>query len=144
METIYTTTQLDADLRALREKAKTIPTINKLRVENFFGKLLVEASRVARLKDEPQDNNALYRQIRDRHDSRKRIFAALKAGRRFTLADCKEFRCSEMCNQMHFIREDIKKNNLPWVMRDRWVHIGELKRRVKEWWLEPKEEIDNS
>lgn len=140
MESIYTTTQLDADLRALREKAKSIPTINRLRVENYFGKLLVETQKVAALKSEPQDNDALYRQIRDRYDSQTLILAALRAGRRVTLADCKEFRCSEMCNQLHHIKKRIARENLPYVVCDRWVHIGELKRRVKEWWLEPKEE----
>lgn len=140
METIYTTVQLDADLRALREKAKTIPTINKLRVENFFGKLLVEASRVARLKDEPQDNQALHDQIAARHDANKRIFEALKAGRHISLENSAEFRVSEMHTQIHCIRARIARENLPYILCDRWVNIGALKRRVKEYWLEPKEE----
>lgn len=144
MTSTYTLAQLDADIRALREKALQIEGIRRHRVANYFGKIIVEAGKVARLKDEPQDNNALQRQIVDRYESRKRIFEALKTGRRFTLADCREFRCSEMCNQMHWIRKDIEKKGLPWVMYDRWVNIGQLKRRVKEWWLEPKEEENNN
>ena len=140
MENIYTTTQLDADLRALREKAASIPNINRLRVVNYFGKLLVETQKVARLKDEPQDNQALHDQIAARYDANKAIFEALKAGRHISLENSQEFRVSEMHTQIHCIRARIEKENLPYILRDRWINIGALKRRVKEYWLEPKEE----
>lgn len=140
METIYTTTQLDADLRALREKALSIPKISRLRVYNYFSKLLVETQKVLNRNSEPQDNNALHDQIAARHDANKRIFEALKAGRHISLENSSEFRVSEMHTQIHCIRARIERENLPYVLCDRWVHIGALKRRVKEYWLEPKEE----
>ena len=59
MTSTYTLAQLDADIRALREKALQIEGIRRNRVANYFGKIIVEAGKVARLKDEPQDNKAL-------------------------------------------------------------------------------------
>lgn len=140
MENIYTTTQLDADLRALREKALSIPKISRLRVYNYFSKLLVETQKVIDRKSEPQDNQAVHDQIAARHDANKRIFEALKAGRHISLENSAEFRVSEMHTQIHCIRARIEKDNLPYILCDRWVNIGALKRRVKEYWLEPKEE----
>ena len=144
MTSTYTLAQLDADIRALREKALQIEGIRRNRVANYFGKIIVEAGKVARLKDEPQDNKALQKQIADRYDANKAIFNALLSGRRITLENPREFRVSEMHTQIHCIREKISKQNLPYILQSRWVNIGTLKRRVKEYWIETKEEENNN
>ena len=49
-----------------------------------------------------------------------------------------------MHTQIHCIREKISKQNLPYILQSRWVNIGTLKRRVKEYWIETKEEENNN
>lgn len=63
------------------------------------------------------------------------------AGRHISLVNSEEFQLSQMHTAISKIRKRILHNSLPYVMRDRWITIGENKVQCKEYWLEEKETI---
>lgn len=91
------------------------------------------------LPEGPEANEQTQLQIGDRYIAKKAIYEAMLGGRKVSLEDSRHFRVSEMHTQIHCIREDIKKKDLPVVLHSRWRETGLLGKRIKEYWLEPKE-----
>ena len=71
----------------------------------------------------------------------QKILNAMIAGRHISLLNSEEFQLSQMHTAICKIRKRILHNSLPYVMRDRWITIGENKVQCKEYWLEEKETI---
>lgn len=71
----------------------------------------------------------------------QKVLNAMIAGRHISLVDSEEFELSQMHTAICKIRKMILHNSLPYVMRDRWITIGENKEQCKEYWLEEKESI---
>lgn len=71
----------------------------------------------------------------------QKVLEAMIAGRHISLIDSEEFGLSQMHTAICQIRKRILHNSLPFVMRDRWITIGENKVQYKEYWLEEKETI---
>ena len=71
----------------------------------------------------------------------QKILNAMIAGRHISLVNSEEFQLSQMHTAICKIRKRILYNSLPYVMRDRWITIGENKVQCKEYWLEEKETI---
>ena len=71
----------------------------------------------------------------------QKVLDAMIAGRHISLVNSEEFELSQMHTAICQIRKRIKHNSLPYVMRDRWITIGENKVQCKEYWLEEKESI---
>ena len=71
----------------------------------------------------------------------QKVLNAMIAGRHISLVDSEEFELSQMHTAICKIRKRIQHNSLPYVMRDRWITIGENKEQCKEYWLEEKESI---
>ena len=71
----------------------------------------------------------------------QKVLNAMIAGRHISLVNSEEFQLSQMHTAICKIRKRILHNSLPYVMRDRWITIGENKVQCKEYWLEEKESI---
>lgn len=71
----------------------------------------------------------------------QKVLNAMIAGRHISLVDSEEFELSQMHTAICKIRKRILHNSLPYVMRDRWIYIGDSKVPCKEYWLEEKEVI---
>lgn len=71
----------------------------------------------------------------------QQVLNAMIAGRHISLVNSEEFALSQMHTAICKIRKRILHNSLPYVMRDRWITIGENKVQCKEYWLEEKETI---
>ena len=78
------------------------------------------------------------KQIIDRYNAKKAIFDAMMNGRRITMFDSQEFAVSQMHTMICFIRKDIERKKLPWVMKDEWVDFACTTKKCKRYWLEPK------
>ena len=68
----------------------------------------------------------------------QKVLNAMIAGRHISLVNSEEFALSQMHTAICKIRKRILHNSLPYVMRDRWITIGENKVQCKEYWLEEK------
>ena len=71
----------------------------------------------------------------------QKVLNALIAGRHISLVDSEEFALSQMHTAICKIRKRILHNSLPYVVRDRWITIGDNNVQCKEYWLEEKEAI---
>ena len=71
----------------------------------------------------------------------QKVLNAMIAGRHISLLNSEEFQLSQMHTAICKIRKRIRHDSLPYVMRDRWITIGENKVQCKEYWLEEKETI---
>lgn len=68
--------------------------------------------------------------------ARQRILIALKAGRRVSLYNSAEFKCSEFHTEITYIRR-LKNRGMyeGWELRDKWV-VNQEGIRYKEYWFE--------
>ena len=71
----------------------------------------------------------------------QKVLNAMIAGRHISLVNSEEFELSQMHTAICKIRKRILHNSLPFVMRDRWITIGESKVQCKEYWLELKNNV---
>ena len=78
--------------------------------------------------------------IAARYIAKKAIFEAMTRGRKISLEDSREFKVSEMHTQIHCIRRDIERQDLPWVLCDEEVRPDPKRRGYKRYWLIPKED----
>ena len=72
-------------------------------------------------------------------EAKQAVFEAMKAGRKVSLRDGREFHHSQMHTVVCKIRQDIYRKNLPYEMCDEWVR-PEGTRPFKRYWLIPKAE----
>ena len=133
-------------IRALRiEVNKHFSGGRRIALQNYLDKVSHNLRKAeSREASEPQDNDALCEQIAARYNARKAIFNAMVEGRHISLADSKEFQVSQMHTQVCFIRKAIADKSLPYEMQSRWINLGPNKRRVKEYWLELKNETTST
>lgn len=78
--------------------------------------------------------------VAGRYIAKKAIFEAMTRGRKISLEDSREFKVSEMHTQIHCIRRDIERQDLPWVLCDEEVRPDPKRRGYKRYWLIPKED----
>ena len=71
----------------------------------------------------------------------QKVLNAMIAGRHISLVDSAEFELSQMHTAICKIRKRLLHNSLPYVIRDRWIYIGDSKVPCKEYWLEEKDTI---
>ena len=69
----------------------------------------------------------------------QKVLNAMIGGRHISLVDSEEFALSQIHTAICKIRKSILHNSLPYVMRDRWITIGDNNEQCKEYWLEEKE-----
>lgn len=69
------------------------------------------------------------------------VFQAMKAGRKISIDNSREFKVGEMHTVVCCIRKDIDRKDLPWIMCDEWVRLAG-RRPFKNYWLIPKDEIE--
>ena len=132
--------RFDRTLALMRAEVNRLPDGQRNRMLNYIDKLKGTVRRAsAHPAFEVTLDEQTHDQIADRYIAKKAIFDAMTKGRRITLKDSREFKCSEMHTQIHCIRRDIADNNLPWVLCARWVDVNLAGKRCKEYWLEPIE-----
>lgn len=81
--------------------------------------------------------------IAARYNAKKAVFEAMCRGRRVSLENEDEFRTREMHTTICYIRKDIKRKNLPWILCDQEIRPDPSRRGYKQWWLIPKEKPTN-
>ena len=71
-------------------------------------------------------------------NQKKRIWAALLAGRTLSLENAGEMGTSQMHTHFAYIRREIERKNLPYVLCDEWYNPGDGRSRFKKYWLQDK------
>lgn len=138
--------RINEELEGLRKIAAALPTKQRHALINHCGKLAGYAKKAQAIADAH-----LYTPTHAGYDARttddlaaqaeakKAVFEAMKAGRKVSLRDGREFHHSQMHTVICKIRQDIDRKDLPWEMCDEWVR-PEGTRPFKQYWLIPKEE----
>lgn len=134
------------EIDGIRKIADLLPTGKRHALINKLGKLSSLAVKAQAIADAH-----LYTPTHAGYDARttddlaaqaeakKAVFEAMKAGRKVSLRDGREFHHSQMHTVICKIRQDIWRKDLPWEMCDEWVR-PEGTRPFKQYWLIPKEE----
>lgn len=116
--------------RALEAKASELPVSKRLKVLNRTRliRLVIKKGETILPESVVADAN---------HNAHAAILAALKAGRRLSQLDCKEFKIEDMRTPVSHLR---KRWEPDYVLQSRWISTPTLKRKIKEWWLEERPE----
>ena len=118
----------------IRNIARDLPPGKRHQIINRCSKINVLTSKQNTYMDKHQQ---ISRQIADRYNARKAIYEAMTKGIHITLEDSMEFAVSQMHTTICFIRKDLEKKSLPYVMKDRWTDSRNGK-KIKEYWLEER------
>lgn len=143
MQTINIEKRFEERLAVIRRQAEFLPAGKRNLVLNNCAKLSAYARKAGK-----QLNTAHYRgpvhqpwDAREQEDfanldnQKKRIWAALLAGRILSLENAAEFGTSQMHTHFCNIRQEIAAKHLPYTLCDEWHHPGEGRSRFKKYWL---------
>lgn len=143
MQAINIEKRFEERLAVIRRQAEYLPAGKRNLVLNNCAKLSTYAKKAGK-----QLTTAHYRgpvhqpwDAREQEDfanldnQKKRIWAALLAGRVLSLENAAEFGTSQMHTHFCNIRQEIAAKHLPYTLCDEWYHPGEGRSRFKKYWL---------
>ena len=147
------TKRIDEQLRDIRALVRELPAGKRNSVLNKCDKIAVIATKVESLvrgRIEEQQGDLFAEQhagnietnsdIIAHYNAKQAVFEAMCRGRRVSLEDEDEFRTREMHTTICYIRKDIERKGLPWILCDREIRPDPSRRGYKQWWLIPKPE----
>lgn len=143
MQTINIEKRFEERLAVIRRQAEFLPAGKRNLVLNNCAKLSAYAKKAGK-----QLSTAHYRgpvhqpwDAREQEDfanldnQKKRIWAALLAGRVLSLENAAEFGTSQMHTHFCNIRQEIAAKHLPYTLCDEWYNPGDGRSKFKRYWL---------
>jgi hypothetical protein len=144
MNTINIEKRFEERLAVIRKVAESLPESGKrLSILNNCAKLSKYAQVAGKQLQTAHYRHANYDARTDVDfanyaTQRKKIWAALLAGRRVSIEMEDEVGHMEFHTRISEIRNEIRDKNLPYELCDEWFHPGEGRSKYKKYWLEPK------
>lgn len=147
MNTINIEKRFEERLAVIRRAAEGLPTGKKLLILNNCSKLsgyAKVAGKQLATAHTSKPHRALYdartdADMANEANAKKKVWAALLAGRTLSIEDQEEFSGKNGTTQMHTIfckiRQDIAAKNLPYTLCDEWVYPGGDRSKFKRYWL---------
>ena len=130
-------------LEVIRRQAEFLPSGKRNLVLNNCAKLSVYAKKAGKQLATAHRRGPVHQpwDARENQDfsnlsnQKKRIWAALLAGRVLSLENAQEFGTSQMHTHFANIRQEIAAKHLPYTLCDEWCHPGEGRSKFKKYWL---------
>ena len=130
-------------LEVIRRQAEFLPSGKRNLVLNNCAKLSVYAKKAGKQLATAHRRGPVHQpwDARENQDfsnlsnQKKRIWAALLAGRVLSLENAQEFGTSQMHTHIANIRQEIAAKHLPYTLCDEWCHPGEGRSKFKKYWL---------
>ena len=143
MQTINIEKRFEERLAVIRRQAEFLPTGKRNLVLNNCAKLATYARKAGKQLATAHRRGPVHQpwDARENQDfsnldnQKKRIWAALLAGRVLSLENAAEFGTSQMHTHFCDIRQEIAAKHLPYTLCDEWYHPGEGRSRFKKYWL---------
>ena len=143
MQTINIEKRFEERLAVIRRQAEFLPSGKRNLVLNNCAKLSVYAKKVGKQLATAHHRGPVHQpwDARENQDfsnlsnQKKRIWAALLAGRVLSLENAQEFGTSQMHTHIANIRQEIAAKHLPYTLCDEWCHPGEGRSKFKKYWL---------
>lgn len=140
--------RIDEAIREIRGAIAKYPAGERLYIENKLDRISCQTKRAIRrghwAAEEEAQHATRYEptseQIADRYNAKKAVFEAMLGGRKIDFRDGKEFHLSQMHTTIAFIRKDIARKNLPYILCDEVFHFGPKNKAAKKYWIIRKEE----
>jgi len=143
MNTINIEKRFEERLAVIRRAAEGLPQGKRLLILNNCAKLAKYASVAGKQLQTGHYRHAAYDARTDVDfanyaTQRKKLWAALLAGRTISIEIEDEVGHIEFHTRIHEIRREIQDKNLPYVLCDEWYHPGPGRSKYKRYWLQDK------
>ena len=143
MQVINIEKRFEERLAVIRRQAEFLPSGKRNLVLNNCAKLSVYAKKAGKQLATAHRRGPVHQpwDARENQDfsnlsnQKKRIWAALLAGRVLSLENAQEFGTSQMHTHIANIRQEIAAKHLPYTLCDEWCHPGEGRSKFKKYWL---------
>lgn len=143
MQAINIEKRFEERLAVIRRQAEFLPSGKRNLVLNNCAKLSVYAKKAGKQLATAHRRGPVHQpwDARENQDfsnlsnQKKRIWAALLAGRVLSLENAQEFGTSQMYTHIANIRQEIAAKHLPYTLCDEWYHPGEGRSKFKKYWL---------
>ena len=143
MQAINIEKRFEERLAVIRRQAEFLPSGKRNLVLNNCAKLAVYAKKAGKQLATAHRRGPVHQpwDARENQDfsnlsnQKKRIWAALLAGRVLSLENAQEFGTSQMHTHIANIRQEIAAKHLPYTLCDEWCHPGEGRSKFKKYWL---------
>ena len=143
MQAINIEKRFEERLAVIRRQAEFLPSGKRNLVLNNCAKLSVYAKKAGQQLATAHHRGPVHQpwDARENQDfsnlsnQKKRIWAALLAGRVLSLENAHEFSTSQMHTHIAKIRHEIAAKHLPYTLCDEWCHPGEGRSKFKKYWL---------
>ena len=143
MQTINIEKRFEERLAVIRRQAEFLPSGKRNLVLNNCAKLAIYPKKTGKQLATAHHRGPVYQpwDARENQDfsnlsnQKKRIWAALLAGRVLSLENAQEFGTSQMHTHIANIRQEIAAKHLPYTLCDEWCHPGEGRSKFKKYWL---------
>ena len=150
MNTINIERRFEERLAVIRKAAEGLPIGKKNLILNNCAKLsgyAKVAGKQLATAHTREPHRALYDARTDQDfvnldNQKKRIWAALLAGRVLSLENAQEFGTSQMHTHFANIRAEIEAKGLNYILCDEWFHPGDGRSKYKKYWLQMKEPVE--
>lgn len=143
MNTINIEKRFEERLAVIRRAAEGLPPGKRLLILNNCNKLSSYARVAGKQLATGHYRHAAYDARTDVDfanyaTQRKKIWAALLAGRRVSIEMENEVGHMEFHTRISEIRQEIQAKQLPYILCDEWYHPGPGRSKYKQYWLEDK------
>lgn len=143
MQAINIEKRFEERLAVIRRQAEFLPSGKRNLVLNNCAKLSVYAKKAGKQLATAHRRGPVHQpwDARENQDfsnlsnQKKRIWAALLAGRVLSLENAQEFGTSQMHTHIANIRQEIAAKHLPYTLCDEWCHPGGGRSKFKKYWL---------
>ena len=143
MQAINIEKRFEERLAVIRRQAEFLPSGKRNLVLNNCAKLSLYAKKAGKQLATAHRRGPVHQpwDARENQDfsnlsnQKKRIWAALLAGRVLSLENAQEFGTSQMHTHIVNIRQEIAAKHLPYTLCDEWCHPGEGRSKFKKYWL---------
>ena len=143
MQAINIEKRFEERLEVIRRQAEFLPAGKRNLVLNSCAKLSAIAKKAGKQLTTAHHRGPVHQpwDAREQEDfanlanQKKRIWAALLAGRVLSMENAHEFGTSQMHTHFCIIRREIDAKRLPYTLCDEWYHPGEGRSRFKKYWL---------
>lgn len=144
MQAINLEKRFEERLAVIRRQAEFLPAGKRNLVLNNCSKLATYARKAGKQLATAHYRGPVHQpwDARDNQDfanldnQKKRIWAALLAGRTLSLEDAQEFGTSQMHTHFSNIRHEIEDKHLPYTLCDEWFYPGGGRSKFKKYHLE--------
>lgn len=143
MQAINLEKRFEERLEVIRRQAEFLPAGKRNLVLNNCAKLSTYARKAGKQLATAHYRGPVHQpwDAREQEDfanldnQKKRIWAALLAGRVLSLENAREFGTSQMHTHFCNIRKEIEAKRLPYTLCDEWFNPGNGQSRYKRYWL---------